>query len=67
MKKGCHTSQANSLQKDRDFALQSCQIDEDYFITNFADVVKELGLKKKRYASGNFYFGIVRKNTEPSS
>lgn len=51
----------------KELVKKGCQIDEDYFITNFTDVVKELGLKKKRYASGNFYFGIVRKNTEPSS
>lgn len=51
----------------KELEKKGCQINEDYFITNFADVVKELGLKKKRYASGNFYFGIVRKNIETIS
>ena len=51
----------------KELEKKECQLDEDYFITNFADVVKELGLKKKRYASGNFYFGIVRKNIETIS
>jgi hypothetical protein len=45
---------------------KECELDEEYFITIFSDVVKELGLKKKRYATGNFYYGIVSKNKESS-
>ncbi len=43
---------------------KECELDEEYFITIFSDVVKELGLKKKRYAAGNFYYGIVKKSME---
>jgi hypothetical protein len=46
---------------------KECELDEEYFITIFSDLVKELGLKKKRYAAGNFYYGIVKKNIEVDS
>lgn len=36
-------------------------VDDEYIISIFVDIVKELGLKKKRYSAGNFYYGIEKK------
>ncbi len=36
-------------------------INEDHFISKFSEIVSELGLSKKRYASGNYYYGISQK------
>ncbi len=36
-------------------------INEDHFISKFSEIASELGLSKKRYSSGNYYYGIREK------
>jgi hypothetical protein len=47
---------------NEDLMTQNKCIDDEYIISIFVDIVKELGLKKKRYSAGNFYYGIEKKN-----
>ncbi len=47
---------------NEELMTQNKCIDDEYIISIFVDIVKELGLKKKRYSAGNFYYGIEKKN-----
>ncbi len=46
---------------NQDIEKEHKYINEDHFISKFSEIVSELGLSKKRYASGNYYYGISQK------
>jgi hypothetical protein len=46
---------------NKDLAEVHQYVDEEHFISRFIDVTSKLGLCKKRYAAGNYYYGISEK------
>lgn len=42
-------------------AKDNLYVCEDHFISKFSEIASELGLSKKRYSSGNYYYGIREK------
>jgi hypothetical protein len=46
---------------NEDLANSHQYVDEEHFISRFIEITNTLGLCKKRYAAGNYYYGISEK------